>query len=342
MHDTGNKQKEGNYSVKPDKPAVTGLQKTTVTCRIPEELTGWRLDRALAQLLPRWSRSQLRKWITQDRVRINGASATVRQKIWGGEAVELVPDQLESEQPHQAQAIPLEIVYEDEALIVLNKPAGLVVHPGNGNWQGTLLNALLNHAPQLQDIPRAGIVHRLDKDTTGLLVVTKTIAAQQALIQQFKQRTVERHYQALVLGDVIRGGVIDAPIGRHPVSRTRMAVVAEGKPARTHYQVAERFALCTLLCCQLESGRTHQIRVHLQSIGHPLVGDPVYGRRSIGPAIASLIAPLTRQALHAQKLVLTHPVNGQRMAWEIPLPEDLTLVVQTLRTALLNSAESDN
>jgi 23S rRNA pseudouridine1911/1915/1917 synthase len=222
-----------------------------------------------------------------------------------------------------AQPIPLAIVHEDEALIVVDKPAGLVVHPGSGNWDGTLANALLHHCPQLALVARAGIVHRLDKDTSGLLVVAKTDVAQTDLVRQLQARTVRREYLALANGDIVRGGVVDAPIGRHPVKRTSMAVVSTGKAAVTRYEVRERFGDCTLLVCRLETGRTHQIRVHLTSIGHPLVGDPQYR----GPRNHAF----GRQALHAWRLGLVHPVTHIPAQWESPLPADFAGLLATLR-----------
>src|SRR6185369_1739650 len=214
-------------------------------------------------------------------------------------------------------------VHEDAALLVVDKPAGLVVHPGSGNWHGTLANALLNHAPQLASIPRAGIVHRLDKDTSGLMVVAKTLIAQAALVRELQARSVTREYIALAAGDIAARGSIDAPIGRHPTRRTTMAVVATGKPARTHFEVIERFGTATLLACRLETGRTHQIRVHLASLRHPLVGDPAYGRK--GPLA------FRRQVLHAFRLGLLHPVTGAECRWEAPLPDDLANLLAMLR-----------
>jgi len=215
-------------------------------------------------------------------------------------------------------------VHEDEHLLVVDKPAGLVVHPGSGNWEGTMLNALLHHVPAVRELPRAGIVHRLDKDTSGLLVVAKTEPAQLALVRQLQARTVKRTYLALARGRVERDGTVEAPIGRHPVHRTRMAVVASGKPAVTHYRVRERFAAHTLLECGLETGRTHQIRVHLASIGHPLEGDPVYAGRAP--------AGFHRQALHALKLAFDHPASGAPMSFESPLPADMSALLASLRT----------
>ncbi len=230
------------------------------------------------------------------------------------------------------------MTYEDDTLIVLDKPAGLVVHPGSGNWQGTLLNALLHHAPQLEGVPRAGIVHRLDKDTSGLMVVAKTLEAQTDLVRQLQARTVKRYYQALVRGIVEHSGTVDAPIGRHPTLRTRMAVVRTGKPARTHYRVLERFVACTLIECALETGRTHQIRVHMTSVGHPLVGDPVYG----GGASRVPQGPhFPRQALHACRLALVHPATGKAMLWKSGVPDDMAALIETLRLeTLVPSARS--
>jgi 23S rRNA pseudouridine1911/1915/1917 synthase len=228
--------------------------------------------------------------------------------------------------PPQAENIPLDIVFEDEALLVVNKPAGLVVHPGSGNWSGTLLNALLAHAPQLQQLPRAGIVHRLDKDTSGLLVIAKTLASHTHLIRQLQARTVTRLYLAVAHGLLRRSARIEAPIGRHPTRRTRMAVIAHGKPAVTHFESVELLQRATVLRCRLESGRTHQIRVHLHSIGHPIVGDPAYGTKRAGTT-----PEFHRQALHAERLELAHPATGEWMSWRVPLPSDMTQLIAALR-----------
>ncbi|MGQ0749284.1 MAG: 23S rRNA pseudouridine(1911/1915/1917) synthase RluD [Betaproteobacteria bacterium] len=284
---------------------------------VPDECAGLRLDQALARLLPEHSRSRLARWVRNHHVTLDGQPAVPRQKLRGGERIQVVPEPDPQALAFRAQDIPLEVVYEDQTLLVVNKPPGLVVHPGSGNWDGTLLNALLRHAPQLARIPRAGIVHRLDKNTSGLLVVAKTLAAQTDLVRQLQARTVTRSYLALVHGDVARDGRVDAPIGRHPAHRTRMAVVARGKPAVTHYEVAQRFPGATLLRCRLETGRTHQIRVHLDAIGHPLVGDAVYGRRRSSSSLK-----FHRQALHAEKLALSHPATRRRRTWRAPLPDD--------------------
>ncbi len=295
-----------------------------------------RLDQVLARLLPEYSRSRLQEWIAQEQVKVDGAAATIKQKMWGGEAVEVVPQSHPAEQPHLAEDITLDIVYEDDSILIINKPAGLVVHPGSGNWEGTLLNALLHHAPQLAEIPRAGIVHRLDKDTSGLLVVAKTLTAQTALVRQLQARTVQREYYALVYGELLRAGRVDAPMGRHLTQRTKMAVVADGKPATTHYSVAERFPDCTLLRCKLETGRTHQIRVHLASIRHPLVGDSIYikGAQKCPPHLRPILAAFPRQALHAAQLGLEHPVTGEWLEWQALLPDDMAQLLKDIRGAV--------
>ena len=294
---------------------------------VPDVHFGWRLDRSLARLFPDFSRSRLQAWLGAGRIIVDGARAESARKVRGGEVVMLAAAPDPREVAFVAEPMPLAIVHEDDALIVIDKPAGLVVHPGSGNWSGTLLNGLLAHSPALAGVPRAGIVHRLDKDTTGLMVVARTIAAQTDLVRQLQARTVRREYLALVSGRVDRGGTIDAPIGRHPRERTMMAVVETGKPAVTHYEVLEHFATCTLLRCRLETGRTHQIRVHLTSIGHPLVGDPVYrGRAGGAPGIA-----FGRQALHAERLGLRHPVDGTDMQWVAPVPADMAELLANVR-----------
>ena len=307
-------------------PGAAGPAPATRSFAIPAAYAGRRLDQALAELLPEHSRSRLKQWIEAGDVRVDGAPAEPRRKLRGGEQVALtaVPAAPLDDAPED---IPLAILHEDDALLVLDKPAGLVVHPGSGNRAGTLLNALLHHAPSLAALPRAGIVHRLDKDTSGLLVVAKTDVAHTNLVRQLAARTVAREYIAVARGDVARATIVDAPIGRHPVQRTSMAIVAKGKPARTHVHIVERFGVATLLRCTLETGRTHQIRVHVAAIGHPLVGDRAYG-----PGRAAGVPDFPRQALHAARLGLDHPVTGGPVTWQVPPPEDLAALIDTLRT----------
>ena len=288
---------------------------------VPADCAGMRFDQALARMFPEHSRSRLAAWVKDGQVKLDHAAVDAKRKVWGGERVSLALPPEARDAVAQAESIELDIVHEDAALLVLNKPAGLVVHPGSGNWQGTLLNGLLHHHPPLAAIPRAGIVHRLDKDTSGLLVVAKTLEAQTDLVRQLQARTVVREYLALVHGAVARDGSVDAPIGRHQTQRTRMAVTEHGRAARTHYRVLERYAAATLLECSLDTGRTHQIRVHMQSIGHPLVGDPVY--RAARGIAAGPLASFKRQALHAYRLGLVHPASGAPMQWEAPVPADM-------------------
>ena len=300
---------------------------------VPVDAVGLRLDQALAQLLPQHSRSRLKGWIEAGHVTVNAVTATEpSSRLRGGEAITVV----EMADPHATafapEAIALSIVFEDAAILVIDKPAGLVVHPGSGNWDGTLLNALLHHSPALAALPRAGIVHRLDKDTSGLMVVAKTPEAQTDLVRQLQARTVKREYLAIVHGDLARATTVDAPIGRHPTQRTSMAVVATGKAARTHVEVVTRFGAATLVRCRLETGRTHQIRVHLTAIGHPLLGDPTYrGRRAAAAALVPEARAFSRQALHAQRLGLMHPVTRAALAWEAPPPADFSALVTALR-----------
>jgi 23S rRNA pseudouridine1911/1915/1917 synthase len=297
---------------------------------VPGESAGLRLDQALSRLLPEFSRSRLQDWIRSGHVTVDGAPVSAKSKVWGGEIILVTPQAAPGDVIHEAEDIPLDIVFEDEEILVVDKPAGLVVHPGSGNWSGTLLNALLQHAPHLADIPRAGIVHRLDKDTTGLLVVAKTLQAQTDLVRQLQARTVSREYVAVVHGAVDGDGMVEAPIGRHPTNRTKMAVVATGKPAVTHYAVRASGDGWSLLDCKLETGRTHQIRVHLHSIGHPLIGDPVYAasRKHIGLPQEALDFP--RQALHAARLALSHPQSARPMSWQSALPDDIDSLIGTL------------
>jgi len=322
--------------LKPRNYNAPGVTAESLELMLPPACAGQRLDQALSQMLPEFSRSRLAQWIRARRVELDGRPALPKTKVWGGEKVLLHPVPDATATAAVPEAIALDIVHEDAAVLVIAKPAGLVVHPGSGNWSGTLLNALLAHTPRLAALPRAGIVHRLDKDTSGLLVVAKTLAAQTNLVRQLQARTVKREYLALVHGRVVRDGKVEAPVGRHPAHRTRMAVVARGKPAVTHYQVLQRFAHATLLRCRLETGRTHQIRVHMQSLGHPLVGDPVYGNKRRGPN--AVIAAFPRQALHAARLVFQHPESGKTVAWETAPPADMRELIAALEIETLGSA----
>ncbi len=296
---------------------------------------GQRLDQALAAALPQYSRARLQRWIAAGRVRLGGRLPRASERVQGGEQVE-VEALFEADPRLEAEALPLDIVYQDGCLLVLNKPAGLVVHPGAGHRAHTLQNALLAHDPALARVPRAGLVHRLDKDTSGLLIVARTPLAHTRLVAQLAAREIGREYLALVVGRPTGGGQIDQPIGRHRSLRTRMAVRADGREALTHYRIEERFRAHTLLRVQLQTGRTHQIRVHLAHIGLALVGDPVYGgrRRLLARAGAPLnerLQAFTRQALHAQRLHLTHPTSGSAMRLEAPLPADFQELLKALR-----------
>ncbi|MDN7608050.1 RluA family pseudouridine synthase [Burkholderia multivorans] len=304
---------------------------------VPASLAGERLDKALAQLFPEFSRSRLQSWIDAQRVRVDGAPAKIRQPVPLGATIELVPDLLPEQLAFTPEPVPLDIVYEDDALVVINKPAGLVVHPAAGNWSGTILNGLLHrYGDAAAGLPRAGIVHRLDKETSGLMVVARTLAAQTDLVRQLQARTVKRRYFALVWGAMPDEGTIDAPIGRDPRERTRMAVVtgASGKPARTHFRTVDTCLWqrqpVSAIQCDLETGRTHQIRVHCSHVGHPLLGDPVYGRARGKRSVAPLPGGFARQALHAWRLGLVHPVTGSAMQWRCPLPDDMTALVDAL------------
>jgi 23S rRNA pseudouridine1911/1915/1917 synthase len=297
---------------------------------VPEALAGLRIDQALAKMFPQYSRSRLQAWLKSGRVSIEGALADRGTKTMGGEKVELAPPPEADASSPAAQRMALAIVFEDKDLMVLDKPAGLIVHPGAGNPDRTLMNALLAHAPALRQVPRAGIVHRLDKDTSGLMVVAKNLTAQANLAAQLADRSVKRTYLALVHGAPPAYGEIDAPVGRDTRVRTRMTVTARGKEARTRYRVLERLGRIALVECRLETGRTHQIRVHLQHIGHPVVGDPVYRR---GAKAVALPGPaFARQALHAAELELIHPRSGKAKRWSAPLPADMKKLLAALRS----------
>jgi 23S rRNA pseudouridine1911/1915/1917 synthase len=303
---------------------------------VPDSCLGKRLDQTLAIMFPDYSRSRLKDWILAGNVMVNGEILPrAREKMYGGESI-AIDAEVEAEQRFEAQNIKLDIVYEDDDILVINKPAGLVVHPGAGNPDGTVLNALLHHFPAIEVVPRAGIVHRLDKDTTGLMVVAKTIAAQTNLVEALQLREITREYEAVANGLMTAGGLVDEPIGRHATKRTHMAVTFSGRPSVTHYRVMEKYRLHTRLRLRLETGRTHQIRVHMSHITHPLVGDPTYGGRPRPPknATPELLAKLRtfkRQALHAAMLSLYHPITGELMTWHADLPDDFVELVELLQ-----------
>lgn len=303
---------------------------------VPDDLRGERFDRVAAALFPEFSRTRLQSWIRAGQITVDGARCKPREALLGGEIIRVEATLERDDAQVEPEAITLDIVHEDEDLLVINKPAGLVVHPGAGNRAGTLQNALLHHAPETERLPRAGLVHRLDKDTSGLLVVARTLQAHKALVDQLQARSMGREYLALVAGTMTAGGEVDAPIGRDHRERKRMAVREDGKPAVTGYRVEERFPAHTLVRCLLQTGRTHQIRVHMAHIRHPLVGDPVYGGRPRLPkgaddALRAALSGFRRQALHAQRLALTHPRSGESETWAAPLPADMEALLAALR-----------
>jgi len=305
--------------------------------QIPLNLRGLRVDQALASIFPQYSRSRLQSWLKDGNILINNVSMRPKDKIFGGETIE-IQTKLDIEHKDQPQDIPLNIVYEDGDILVINKPSQFVVHPGAGNKDNTLLNALLHHESTLATLPRAGIVHRLDKDTSGLLVIAKNLQTHQALIKAMQERLIKREYEAIVEGTMTGGGTIDQPIGRHPKIRTKMAVTESGKPSVTHYKVIKRFSAHTYISVILETGRTHQIRVHMGYIHHPIVGDTTYGARKIIPKNANeklkeALQSFKRQALHAKKLTLIHPKTKKEMTFEAPLPEDMQRLLSLLEKA---------
>ena len=309
-------------------PPVVASGSVALTVKVPIGLAGHRFDQALAELFPDFSRSRLTVMVKDGAIMLDGRLAQPKTKLLGGETIAARLTAREEESAFQPEAVALNVLHEDDALIVLDKPAGLVVHPAAGNWSGTLLNGLLFRNPAVSHLPRAGIVHRLDKDTSGVMVAAKTEAAQTSLVRQLQARTMKRIYVALVRGKLTKDGRVATPIGRHPHHRTRMAVVKEheaGKPAFTHYRVLERFAFHTLVECRLETGRTHQIRVHMQSIGYPLEGDTVYGPTMTGidDDVRAVIREFGRQALHARKLSFDHPAEGIERTFEAPIPDDM-------------------
>ena len=304
---------------------------------VPLSLAGKRFDQALAEMFPDFSRSRLTEWIKSGDALLDGQPARPRAPVRGGETVALNV-RTEVETTALAEDIPFELVYEDADVLVVNKPAGLVVHPGAGNPRGTLVNALLHFDPRMNELPRAGIVHRLDKDTSGLMVVARSLRSHSALVEQLSAREVHRQYVAVVVGPMIAGGTVNAPIGRHATDRVRQAVVKEGqgREAITHYRVRERFRAHTVLECRLETGRTHQIRVHMAHAKHPLIGDPLYGGsfklpKAATPELVEMLRTFKRQALHAEKLAFVHPVSGETISTEAPMPADMQALVATLR-----------
>jgi 23S rRNA pseudouridine1911/1915/1917 synthase len=303
------------------------------------------VDVALQQLLPEFSRSKLQEWIKDEFVLVNQSYVSVKHKVYAGDEIKVIVQSNPENNAFLPEAIPLNIIFEDETLLVINKPAGMVVHPAIGNWSGTLLNALLHHMPDIAHIPRCGIVHRLDKETSGLLVVAKTLNAQTHLVQQLQARSVKREYRAIVWGQLWKNGTVNQPIGRHPSIRTRMAIHLSGRPAVTHYEILERFGVHTYLRCNLETGRTHQIRVHMQYLKAPIVGDPVYGLKSIMPiksmseALRQHVLGFNRQALHAIRLGLIHPLSGEAMEWSIDLPDDMKALLEIIRAEQLGVTE---
>jgi 23S rRNA pseudouridine1911/1915/1917 synthase len=322
---------------------------TPRTIIVPDEYAGDRLDKVMAKLFPEFSRSRLQAWIDAQRVQVDGAPAKIRQPVPLGATITLTPDLLPEQLAFTAEPVPLEVIYEDDALVVINKPAGMVVHPAAGNWSGTLLNGLLyRYGDAAAGLPRAGIVHRLDKETSGLMVVARTLEAQTILTRQLQARTVKRRYVALVWGTMPDEGTIDAPIGRDPRDRTRMAVVesASGKYARTHYRTIDRAMWkeqpVSAIHCDLETGRTHQIRVHCAHIRHPLLGDPVYGHARGKRSVAPLPNGFDRQALHAWRLGLIHPATGREISWRADVPEDIERLAAELGLGRDESADLDS
>ena len=304
---------------------------------VPLLLAGKRFDQALAEMFPDFSRSRLTEWIKTGDALLDGLVVRPRAPVRGGETV-LLNVRTEVETTALAEDIPFEIVYQDPDVLVVNKAAGLVVHPGAGNPRGTLVNALLHFDPRMAELPRAGIVHRLDKDTSGLMVVARSLRSHSALVEQLSEREVHRQYVAVVVGPMIAGGTVNAPIGRHATDRVRQAVVKEGqgREAITHYRVRERFRAHTVLECRLETGRTHQIRVHMAHAKHPLIGDPLYGGsfklpKAATPDLVEMLRSFKRQALHAEKLEFVHPVSGETISTEAPVPADMQALIATLR-----------
>lgn len=315
---------------------------------IPVAAAGRRFDQSLAEMFPEYSRSRLTAWIKEGKVLLDGAPVAPRHLVRGNETVVLEAE-LAAEVDAQPEDIALNILHEDADLMVIEKPVGLVVHPGAGNPAGTMLNALLHHDPALAGLPRGGIVHRLDKDTSGLMVVARSIAAQTALVAMLSRHDVHRQYEAVVLGTMVAGGTVDEPIGRHQHDRLKQGVrdvEMGGKEAVTHYRVRERFRAHSVLQCNLETGRTHQIRVHMAHIGHPLVGDPLYGNglrlpRGASQALIDALRGFRRQALHAEKLAFEHPITGEYLEFDSPRPPEQEALIEALRADTLEHPIED-
>jgi 23S rRNA pseudouridine1911/1915/1917 synthase len=307
----------------------------SLSAEVPEDLAGNRLDQVAAQLFSEYSRARLQSWIKDGSLRVNAQSLRPRDRLKTGDLLQIEAELVSSEK-FLPQPIQFDIIFEDEDLVILNKPANLVVHPAAGHWQGTLLNGLLHAYPELEAIPRAGIVHRLDKDTTGLMVVAKNLQSHSILVQQLQERSVEREYEAIVHGVLTGGGIIDAQLGRHPVNRKKKAVVVKGKDSITHYRVLQRFRSHTHVQLNLQTGRTHQIRVHMSHINHSLVGDPLYGGRLQLPTACSEefeqnLRNFKRQALHARRLALVHPTSEQKLSWEVVAPDDFQQLLSAIK-----------
>lgn len=314
--------------------SILSMSDNQIITIVPPEMAHQRLDQVVAGLCPQYSRSQLQKWIKSGQIQVDSKTLKPKERLTGGEEIRIRISE-ETRTHYEPEAIPLDIAYEDADILVINKPVGLVVHPAAGNWSGTLVNGLLHYQPAQEKLPRAGIVHRLDKDTSGLMVVAKTPEAHHALVEQLQAREVSREYLALVHRSVIAGATIEGNIGRHHVDRKKMAVTDGGKPAITHYRVEQRFEHHTLLRVALETGRTHQIRVHLSWKQMPIVGDATYGGRprvpaGISEALREVLLQFPRQALHATRLGLVHPVTGEDMAWEAGVPEDMQRLLELL------------
>lgn len=310
-------------------------EKVQLNATVSDDLVGKRLDQAVAELFPEYSRSRLQGWIKDGQLTVDGEVKRPRDKLLGGELLAIAAE-LDVIDQYKAVEMPLDIIYEDDDIMIINKPAGLVVHPAAGHWEDTLLNGLLHYYPDIAQVPRAGVVHRLDMDTTGLMVVAKTIQAQTELVSQLQDRSMGREYEAVVAGVMTGGGTVDEPLGRHSRNRQKMAVVGMGKEAVTHYRVLKRFRAHTHIRLKLETGRTHQIRVHMSHINYPLVGDQMYGGRfrlpkGVSPQLLAKLKGFNRQALHAKRLELFHPVSGQLMAWEVDLPDDMQSLLNSLK-----------